>query len=214
VANEAATEPTVVAFREDQLANRLLRLDEVRDWVTTQDAKDAAEADERRRGDTLEYLGVDPWPLRQLTVEGGELDALRSVSSTLAGVYGWQRCQASTFVLTGLPPMIDAIRSQTVGGIPWSSTTRIVLEIDPAVTAADVMKHYSHVRDHLAPSGFRAIEERHLRLAEFVAEHPDLDQDQMMRVWNDRFPSWPYHDEGAFYRDAVRARRSILQPPW
>ncbi len=214
VAGEAATEPDVVAFRERELTNRLLRLDEVTDWVSKQAAKDEVSDGERRHAVTLEYLGVDPWPLRQPTIEGGVLDTLCSLSSMLTHVYGWQRCQASTFVLTGLPPMVDAIRSQTVGGIPLSCTTRIVLEVDPAVTASDVMKHYSLVRDRLAAGRFRPISERDLELAEFVAEHPDQDRPHLMRLWNNQFPRWSYDDEGTFHHDAVRARRSILDPPW
>lgn len=214
VANEAAIEPDVLAFRERELANRLLTLDEVTDWVSKQEAEDAVNDGEGRRADTLEYLGVDPWPLRQPTVEGGVLDTLCSVSSMLSRVYGWQRCQASTFVLTGLPPMMDAIRSQTVGGVPLSCTTRIVLDVDPAVTPSELMKHYSRVRDRLGAGRSHAIDERHLKLAEFVAQHPDHDQTHVMRMWNTRFPRWSYDDEGTFHHDAVRARRSIIDPPW
>lgn len=214
VAKEAGTEPAVVSFQQHELANRLLTLDEVTAWVSKQAAEDETNDGERRGADTLEYLGVDPWPLRQRTVEGGVLDTLRALSSVLTHAYGWQPCQASTFVLTGLPPMIDVIRSQTVGGIPLSCTTRIVLDVDPAASASDVMQHFIQVRDHLAPRGLPAVDERHLELAQFAAEHPDLDRQGMMRLWNDRFPHWSYADEDTFYRDAVRARRSILEPPW
>jgi hypothetical protein len=110
--------------------------------------------------------------------------------------------------------MIDAIRSQIVGGIPLSSTTRIVLDVDPAASPSDVMKHYIQVRDRLAPRGLPAVDDRNLELAQFVAEHPDPDRHRTMQLWNDRFPQWSYADEDAFYRDAVRARRSILEPPW
>jgi hypothetical protein len=208
VAEEAAKEPDVVAFRQQQLGDRLLRLDEVATWI----AKQGVEDGEGRRGDILEYVGSDPWPLRHPATEGGVLDSLRSLSSRLARIYGWQPFQASTFVLTGVPPLIAGIRSEAIGGIPLSSTTRIVLDVDPASTPRDVMQHYSRVRGRLTAAGSQPVSEKDLKLAGFVAERSNLDRHQLIESWNDRFPDWVYHDPDAFHHDAVLARRRIVDP--
>lgn len=208
IAKEAANEPDVAAFREHSLGNQLLTLDEVATWMSKQDTEDG----EGPGADILEYLGTDPWPLRHPATKGGVLDSLRSLSSRLARIYGWQPFQASTFVLTGVPPLIAAIRSQAVGGIPLSSTARIVLDVDPAATPRDVMMQYSRVRDRLTAARFQPVSEKDLKLAEFSAVRSTMDRHQLIALWNDQFPDWVYHDPDTFHHDAVLARRRILDP--
>ena len=140
------------------------------------------------------------------------LDSLRSLSSRLARLYGWQPFQASTFVLTGLPPSIAAIRSQTIGGIPLSCTARIVLDVDPAASPRDVMEHYGRVRRRLVAARSPVVNAKDLKLAEFVAVRSNLDRDQLLALWNDQFPDWVFHDPDALHHDAVLARRRILDP--
>jgi Sulfotransferase family len=208
IAKEAANEPDVAAFREHCLGNQLLTLGEVATWIGKQDMEDG----EGPRADILEYLGTDPWPLRHRTTKGGVLDSLRSLSSGLARMYGWQRFQASTFVLTGVPPLIAAIRSRVVGGIPLSSTTRIVLDVDPAATPDDVVQQYRRVRGRLTDARLQPVSEKDLKLAEFVAVRSTMDRRELIGLWNDQYPGWTYHDPDAFHHDAVLARRRILDP--
>jgi Sulfotransferase family len=208
IAKEAANEPDVAAFRERSLGNRLLTLDEVATWMSKQDTEDR----EGARADILEFLGTDPWPLRHRATEGGVLDSLRLLSSRLARIYGWQPFQASTFVLTGVPPSIAAIRSQVVGGIPLSSTTRIVLDVDPAATPRDVVQQYSRVRDRLTAGRSHPVSEKDLKLAEFVAVHSTMDRHDLIGLWNDQYPDWVYEDPDAFHHDTVLARRRVLDP--
>lgn len=208
LAEEAAKDRHLISFREHTLGGRLLLLEQVPSWVTEQANRDGDGA----RVGGLEYLGADPWPLSRPTVAGGTLEHLRSLGARLADTYGWEQCQASTFVLTGLTPRMAAIRSAMVGGVPLSSTTRVVLEVDPIATPRDLMKHYKRVRARTAPRGLWGTTKKDRRLAVFVAERPDMSWPDLMRLWNEEFGDWSYADATLFQRDAVSARRGLVDP--
>lgn len=210
LATEAGKEQTVASFRREVMRGRLLALDEVDGWV-----QQRAEANERSAAaGTLEYATRECWPLRQPTIAGGVLDRLRLLSVGLEERYGWEPHQAATFVLTDLPPLIAPLRARVVGGWPRSATTRIVLEVSPAVDPSRVMQHYEQVRRKLIPRGFPELDAKRLRLAAFVASHPDEDWSTLFDMWNGENPSWRYADPSGFKRDAQLTRGRLLEPPW
>ncbi|MBA2275022.1 MAG: sulfotransferase [Actinobacteria bacterium] len=208
LAHEAAKDPEVTSFRGDILGDRLLSLDHSPAWIAEQAQKDGA----GRPDQTLEYLGGSASPLRQPTNEGGVLERLGLLSSKLAEMYGWDRSQASTFVLTGLSPIASNIRTTTVGGVPLSSTSRIVLEVNPAVTPRQLSKHYKRARARVTQGKSDDTTNKQRKLAVFVAERTDGDWSELMKSWNEEFPKWCYQDAKSFQREAVSSRRLMLDP--
>jgi Sulfotransferase family len=208
LAQEATTQADVKAFRVEFLQGRLLRLQDVTAWVR-QHAKEAAA--ETHCG-ILEYLGREAWPLREPIAEGGVLDRLRLLGSDLAQRYGWHPAQATTFVLSGLSPIVSRIRSTAVGSVPFSSTLRIVLEVDPIVTPRDLAAHYRRARARETQGRRADATDKQYALALFVAEHAGLDWVELTRIWNGDFPDSAYKDAEAFQREAVSARRKLLDP--
>jgi hypothetical protein len=208
LAQEASNDPEVNAFRENTLRDRLLSLEDATAWIVDQAQQDGV----GRPAPTLEYVGADGWPLRQPTIEGGILDSLRLLAERLANIYGWTQSQASSFVLTGLTPLASAIRSTTIGGLPLSSTLRIVLEVDPAVTPGDLIRFYTRIRKRVTQERSVRMTEKQCKLVVFVAERSEQEWPEMMETWNAEFPQWVYENTKTFQRDAVSARRRVLDP--
>lgn len=210
LAREAAEDRRVAAFRADVLGNRLLALDQLEEWVVEQAGKD----DTGRPASTLEYVGSHGVPLRQPTTQGGVLEDLRTLGSELVKRYGWEHHQATTFVLTDLVPVLEPIRSRIAGGRPKSPPTRLVLEVDPAVSPSDVMKHYKALRRQLFPGEVPRIEDKRLRLAVFVASHREESWDGLLRSWNAAHPDWAYQELADFKRDARLTRQRLVETAW
>jgi Sulfotransferase family len=208
LAQEASKDPEVNAFRKHTLRDRLLSLENATAWIVDQAQQDGVGGP----APTLEYVGADGWPLRQPTIEGSVLDRLRLLAARLAPIYGWEQSQASTFVLTGLTPLASAIRSTTIGGLPFSSTLRIVLEVDPAVTPGDLIRFYTRIRKRVAQERSGRVTEKQCKLVVFVAERSEQEWPELMETWNAEFPQWLYENTKSFQRDAVSARRRVLDP--
>lgn len=208
LAHEAGEQAEVKSFREDILGTRLLPLEHLPTWIEEQGERE-------RTGEpaqALEYLGGSGWPLRRRAAQGGVLERLGLLSAKLAEIYGWEQAQASTFVLTGLPPLISYVRTTMVGGVPLSSTTRIVLEVNPGVTPRQLAGHYKRARARVISKSPDKVTDKRAQLAVFVAGHTDGDWPDVMRLWNEKFPKWRYKDAETFQREAVSSRRALLDP--
>jgi sulfotransferase family protein len=211
LAREAAQDARVAAFRGEVLEGRLLSVDEVEDWVSERATSHGGNG---RRPHTLEYLGSHGVPLRQPTTEGNALERLRKLGGALVERYGWEPYQATTFVLTDLTPLIEPIRSHISGGRPKHPPTKLVLEVDPSVPPADVMKHYTALRRQLFTGRVPRIEDRRLRLAVFVASRPELSWEELLASWNDQNANWAYEDLADFKRDARLTRQRLVETAW
>jgi hypothetical protein len=210
LAREAAGDGRVAAFRTDVLGDRLLSLDQLEGWV----AEQAAGQNGGPSAGTLEYVGRHGVPLRQPTSHGDALEELRTLATELVERYGWEHHQASTFVLTDLVPVLEPIRSSITGGRPTGPPTRLLLEVDPAVDPSDVMKHYKAARRQLFPGRVPRIEDKRLRLAVFVADHPGQSWEALLRSWNDAYPDWAYQELADFKRDARLTRQRLVETAW
>jgi hypothetical protein len=184
-AREAGREPDVRAFRSDVLAGRLLSLEE-----------------------------LTPWLASKANGNGGGLTRLRALAAELAGRHGWEASDATAFVLTGLAPVTQPVQARVEGGWPSSSTTRIVLEVDPTVDPRTVMKRYGSARRQLIAGRVREPAERLLRLVVFAEDHRELPWEERRERWNHAHPKWAYTDLAAFKRDARLTHHRLLEPPW
>jgi hypothetical protein len=142
------------------------------------------------------------------------LDRLRELGAELSGAYRWSPAQATAFVLTGLAPRVEPVAARVEGGHPVGASTRIVLEIDPAVDPSEVARRYQRIRRQMVPARLREPDERSLALALHAADHPDADLDASLEAWNRAHPSMAYRDPRWFERELALARRRILDPPW
>ncbi|WP_432830519.1 hypothetical protein [Dactylosporangium sp. CA-092794] len=154
---------------------------------------------------------------RTVTANGG-LDQLGQLSMTLATTFSWQAAQATVFVLTGVPPMIAAVRTTVpVVKVRYESeldwARRIVLDVDPGASSREVVSAFERARAEYHHAGRRRTTVKHLRLAAFAgAEHADKPWAERFRLWNERFPDWAYPQQSNFRRDAAAAERRLLSP--
>jgi hypothetical protein len=227
---DASRSPEVAAFRREVLHDRLLAWEEVGSWIATARAADRpgdtggqAREDHRRpardrekapravRVETLSYLlPGSVWPHVALIGHSWPLRALRDVSSTLPTRYGWVPSEATTFVLTGLPPLLPRIRAQTVHRSVWPAATIIELEISPRTAPSEVAAVYRKVRSSVLGNGRRSRKLAGSVRAELAVHAFRLNDG---RTWREAMEAWNagctesrrYQDLRSFTRDCREA---------
>jgi len=211
VAQAAARDPLVVAWRKEAFKDRLLRLEEVKGWIKGQEFKDGGHTrwvevglsprDWTRsftrphhitlqprsgysyRVERLEYWSPgDHFISRAPTAHGSILDRLRQVGEILSHRYGWRPAEATIFVLTGEVPRLPAIRA-TVH--VHDKRSHIVLDVDMATSPRVVADAYRRERrEALSQRRPRALSKKHLQLAVFLGDRPEGES------WRDRLKAW------------------------
>lgn len=167
--------------------------------------------------EVLWYLGAhEPWPRMVPVKEGGTLDRLRQVSDRLSTIYPWEAHQASTFVLTGKPPLVAMVTATPKIDLKNPARSRIEMKIDPAARPEQVMKVYREARARIASGDrIRTQSIKHLRLAVFLAQSPDGESwEERMRRWNERFPKEKYKNVSDFKRDCLRSQERLTSPKY
>jgi hypothetical protein len=234
----AARENEVVGFRRAVLGSRLLAPGKVEEWVNWQAERDGPPTRwlavplppdvQPQPGETITFtlqtcrvevetlryvVPDDPWVRVRPVAAGGILGRLQRLSRRLADRYGWHEAQATTFVLTDAVPLVDAVRvAWRPGAVP--ALDRIVLEVDPVLTPAEVAAQYRQARAQaLGKALVRPQSEKHRALAVFAVEHPDGTFRERMAVWNRLHPQWRYSQETNFGRDLRAAVRRLLGSP-
>jgi hypothetical protein len=161
----------------------------------------------------------DSWNYCAPVGRDGILRATYKLSEWLSTFFNWQKAQATVFLLTDLTPWI-ASHTVSFGRSPWltlpyggteplSCLTRITLSVDPLMTPRELAEKYAALRARVLVSKPRALSPKHLELAVFATEHPNLDR-QAMQEWVGKFPEWKYPTLSKFSRDARTARRRLL----
>jgi len=234
----AAREDEVTRFRREVLGDRLLAREEVEEWVDRQAERDGPPTRwlvvplppdvQPRPGETptlalrtcrvevetLRYVVPDdPWVRVRPVAAEGVLGRLAQLSRRLAERYGWHEAQATVFVVSGMTPLIGVARvAWRRGAVPVLG--RIVLEVDPVLTPAEVAARYRQARAQaLGKALVRPQSEKHRALAVFAVEHPDGTLRERMAAWNHTYPQWQYSQETNFGRDLRAAVRRLLGSP-
>jgi hypothetical protein len=213
-------------WREKTLGGQLLSEDKLETWLESQ----AAAADEsllaefpvRQAGDDF----VPSGPARRLrnlilpspggkfwfVRPGSELDELRQRAEAAQELFGIPAAEAVRTILTGLPPRLEPIRiSAKFKYTPAAS--RIYLEIDPALTPAEVSRAYGEYRKQILKGRARKLSRKHLELAKFMCSRPEGEKGrEAMAAWNRKFRQWKYTQVTNFLRDAAAAKRRLLRP--
>ena len=246
-AKQAATEKIVITFRQQHLTKRLLKSEEVVEWIERQAAEEGRASRYLRvpipdrhelitrngrvfvepmisisEAPSASHVGMellsyaapgDQWVRRIPVKHGGMLDRLRVVSEYLARRFTWQEVQASTFVLTGLSPIMSSLRGEIRVALSQPISSRISMEIDPTLTPEEVAKQYKKLRASLVGARYRSMSEKHLRLAEFYeGQKPEgTTWAALMDKWNtsqDR--GWEYDRFESFARDCKQAWHRLM----
>ena len=164
----------------------------------------------------LHYL--DPSQRRRVLAVSPDsvLDQVRCAGEYCAETFGWTLPQATVFLLTGHTPLVPPINVR-VESKPLTGCTRLVLNIDPRTPPARVAAEYTKAKHKLAGRRTRWLSTKHLRLAEFCTRYAgDKDWGACMDAWNQAVKSKSERYKGAnvFKRDALEARRKLLQPSY
>ncbi|MEN6533625.1 MAG: hypothetical protein ABFD89_08180 [Bryobacteraceae bacterium] len=147
------------------------------------------------------------WVQRVPAGPDGPLGALYKLSHRLAEMYGWQKAQASGFVLTDLIPEIPTCMVSSVchelGGL-----VRIQIVVDPFYTPAEVAQTYKRIRSKMLVGKTKGLSEKHTQLALHALRQPELDQ-PCLQSWNQQYPNWAYRRMNRFRKEAQNAQRRL-----
>jgi hypothetical protein len=137
----------------------------------------------------------------------GPIGALYQLSQSLAETYGWQRAQATGFVLTDLTPEIPPAMV-SFAGHDFGSLARIHIVVDPFFTPAEVAQMYKRIRSQFLTSNRKGLSEKHTCLAIHFLHQPKLDP-SCLRSWNQQYPKWVYREMKRFKKEALAAHRRL-----
>ena len=162
----------------------------------------------------LSYASPDDQWVRRIPVRhGGTLDRLRVVSESLARRFTWKEAQATTFVLTGISPLLSSLRGGIRMALSQPISSRITMEIDPTLTPGEVAEQYKKLRASLIGARYRSMSEKHLRLAEFYGGHKPEGTTwaALMDKWNhSQARGWEYARFEVFARDCTQAWQRLI----
>jgi hypothetical protein len=230
LAADASCIPEVETFRRRRLRGNLVERSRVPDWIGRRRRPRAARvlltatADEEaihphtvdspRQVQTLSYLTAeDPFPRAVILPGAGALVELKAVASRLVLRYAWTEAEATTFVLTGGPPVLPLLRATINHRSPWGAASTISLEVHPQVSPTALAHEYRGIRaEVLGPRRrYRAVRELHrAELAAVCAENNDgRPWVEMMQMWNRNNPRHRYRDVRRFVRDARETFKMI-----
>jgi hypothetical protein len=147
------------------------------------------------------------WVQRIPVGPDGPLGELYKISESLAEAYGWQRAQATAFVLTDLAPEITPC-TVSFAGRDFGGLARIQLVVDPYYTPAEVAQMYKPIRSRVWKGKAKGLSEKHTRLGIHVLHHPDFDHGCMQK-WNEQYPNWAFSDMKRFKREASMAHSRL-----
>lgn len=161
---------------------------------------------------------VGRWPVPT----SSPLAELVDLSQRLASWWKWDTLDAFLFVLTDEPvPVVPLVATSHVqhnynielwGG--YDAFSRVNLELDPVVTPEQLAAYWRELRHKMLTTRYRPLSEKHLRLAEFMADRgPASTWDEDRVAWNAKTvgsPHWNYSNRRNFRRDAALAVKRLL----
>lgn len=187
MAELARADAQVQAFRRDVLGDRLLRSDEVDQWVKVQKPHTPA------------------------------LTRLDDLAKKLAGWFWWEESHARRFLLTDTTPPRAALRARTQLHIAAVGAPRVVLEVEMWVPPDQVRRVYGELQDRLqAPARrhalTRALTPRAVTLVGFIESTPGSWGQRLAR-WNKDYLAWKFDDRRNFQRTYDAAKRRLDLSP-
>jgi hypothetical protein len=229
----AATDE-VVKFREEVLGGELLAVDAVEAWVIERSKREGFtlwleapySTDGRlvRKGGKLEIKPAPRWlefavpnhPSKSIkTAARGALERLRVLSERVANQLLCERSDVTTFILSGMPLPSYPCQKEFVqrgSGRRLGALNKIKLTIDPTLSPREVANIYRQMRSQIFGKRYRAMSEKHIRLALFAFERDPYEPiKSAMTDWNRTYKKWRYEHESNFGRDRNAARRRAFR---
>lgn len=164
--------------------------------------------------ETIAFMTPDGWVKRVFIAYGGTLWRLKDAAQKVTRNVPWSEPRAVHFILTGETPMLP--RARITITMPGLQPPRVTLSVDPRVSPQEVANLYRQARREVYGGTDRAISEKHLQLALFLAgkRGESLTWQAMMEDWNQLHPEWAYNNYRLFARDAAEAWRRVTDTKW
>jgi hypothetical protein len=154
--------------------------------------------------DPTRILAYGDGKLRAIA-RGGKLDTLKYCARELTQQFGWPEEHAVRFIIIGYAPSSAKLSGGVRLGGPYRALDRVLMDIDPRTSPAEVARLYGRWRKTLAllrggpayPGRDRPMKDRTLALAVFVEERwqPGMPWSDLLAVWNEEHPDWRFPDE-------------------
>lgn len=153
-----------------------------------------------------------------MTAADGILERLRICSERLAEIAKISPAEATMFILSGHPLRVPPCRQSVhYGPNDLAALNRILLDVDPTLSPREVGGIYRQMRSLLFKGRYRAMSEKHIRLALFTLSRGSHEPLKVaMESWNKLNRRWRYKEETNFGRDrtaAVRRANLTLASP-
>ena len=223
LAIEARRDPEVQAFRREVLGGRVFTPEEAKRWLYERKAEEEQDPKPWRTLSLPKELQVGGTYVLKIA-QGGALSRLKKAAEELVKTGYWTEPMAVRFLLCDLPPVISPVKFKVT--YSWHpDRNRIVLDIDRNATVAEVVQAFKLAR-RMTPTGelvaryrrSRPLSEKHLQLAVFLANTPELTWENRMQQWNkmweETHPSRLYQDLREFRRDSVNAYQRVRGLKW
>ena len=162
--------------------------------------------------DILEYAIPGSGEVRRVLVSSkGIMGRLRWLSEWLAARFRWKMSDATTFILTDVPPPIRESDYQVDSQRAVPALTRVVMTLDPTMSPREVATLYRQIRFQYFGPRHRSMTLKHVELAKFWAsQNAEATWKELMTEWNKLHPRWAYKREQNFARDCDQARERLL----
>ena len=238
---DAGRRDDVVAFRRNALRGRLLKPERAGDWIRRRAKRgtpvrhvrlpwppgpdDLRVLEERSDAGQVPPFSVFSPTLKYVAyrndrrfvasvVSTDELEPLRRLAESLAGLYGWEPATATEFVLAGRVPVVPPVWTERSLDMGVPACSRIVMTVDPTVTPDEVKARFAAARKAmLGGKRMRRMSPKHLQLAIFAHGHREGTWEDRMMAWNAQAPEYSYNSRQHFQRDATDALRRLIEPP-
>jgi hypothetical protein len=156
-------------------------------------------------GDTFQYA----LPVTR----GGTLEKLYEIRKSLSSRYSWQEAETTTFILTGITPLLSLAISQWQWNLVYPALSTITLTVNPRLSPKGVADIYTRNRNNFIgkQKRNRPMERKHLELALFYHAHEGMKGTEMKKLWNEQHPEYkPYEQIANFDRDARHAYLRLI----
>ena len=176
-------------FRKEVLNGKLIPEQQLFDWIKRTGKKDGKPAPTRVGNKVFRYELYFTIPdtakdKSVYVVSGGILDRLRELSIVVSTAFDWTETQASTFIVTGVFPIIEAIEVGAKVFPLEPIANKITLNIDPTSTPDEVTEAFNWARD----TYFTTRSKRHTTKKDLLALHfkktEGLTRSEKIRLWN------------------------------
>lgn len=234
LAQDAAKELHLIAFRKEEMGNRLIKATGIERWLKSRSGPGGT----YKTKDIPGYKGDKPVTVKRgghfihydipgqaapgiVEVYGSAtLKRLERLAGELAAIYPWRMRSAITFILTGEVPLLYRAKVSLTLRNRYRALDRITMELDPRMKPVEVQKLYAEHRRALGGAvkerSRGMTSEKQLTLALFLHQYLSSDKkwDEIRESWNRKYPTWTYDNYPEFSIDSKKAWQRVTGNTW